>query len=127
MAHTTTASGALALLNREAVDFAFFREGLFELLSVDEAEVKVSRHTSGFTQLVLETAARSTEGNETSVDVKTFASYFIGKPPAYSRTLAGKSALLFETWLVEKGGGLFERFVETVLESPTQYRAVFTG
>lgn len=104
-----------------AIDLARFNEGLCVLF--DEMSEDGGDAAAAFASLVLEVAASAQDSPE---DARKWASYFTSKGPAFTKSKEGLAALRFETWLMLKGGALFERFVETVLDKPGAFLAIFS-
>lgn len=111
----------------EGADWTALRAGLLALYDAASDTAGASeRHAADFVRVVLEAASKSDRNPLTDrVSAKEFAQLFLDRSAKYSTTKAGISALLFETWLYEHGGDFLGRFLETVLESDSEYLAVF--
>jgi len=107
-------------------------------LDPDDLPEAVNRHHPGYVGAILEFAAqhqRPTDGSGNPDDAKevdrrdarAYATHFLNKRPEYSRNKNGVAASQMEGWLIKSSGHLFERFVETVLESGTRFLAIFEG
>lgn len=90
--------------------------------ALPEADADLSAHTEAYTRLVLEVSAAAE--NPSAAE---FATYFLQRSGRYSRTAAGRAAVLFETHLIRKGGDALTKFVETVLQDARSFLAVFEG
>lgn len=112
-------------------------ERLFQLDLDDLPEDERKHHTS-YVGAILEFATqhtRATDGSGNPDDQKevdrrdprAFAMHFLNKRPEYSRNANGVAAVQMESWIIQSSGHLFERFVETVLESGDRFLTIFEG
>lgn len=108
------------------VNGKLLRTRVAELAASELPEGPEGRHSAAYLSAITEVAAEGLDANRD--DARAFAKAFVGKPSDYSRTQAGLSAIQLEAWLIENGGGLYQHFVETVLDGgATNYLAIFEG
>lgn len=110
----------------KGIDGKLFRERLAALAAGELPEGPEGRHSGAYLAVITEVAADSEQADRD--DARKFATAFVNRPSAYSRTKAGLAAVQLEAWLIEDGGALYAKFVETVLDSgDTKFLAIFEG
>lgn len=110
----------------KSVNAKLLGERLAALADGELPEDTGGTHTRDYIAAIMEVAAELKP--EDRHDARAFATAFVNKDAAYSRTRAGIAAIQLEAWIIENGGTLYAQFVETVLDSgDSKFLAVFEG
>lgn len=108
------------------IDGKLLRERIAALAAGELPEGPEGRHSGAYLSVIMEVAADAPDVNRD--DARAFAKEFVSRPAAYSRTKAGLAAIQLEAWLIEHGGTLYTKFVETVLDSgDSKFLTIFEG